>query len=49
MRALIRHLVRWHREAARNHARAGRRRQAEREYETVRRLAPYLAPPPRPT
>lgn len=45
MRALIEHVLHWHREAAQGHERAGRRQLAEREYETVRRIERYLAPP----
>ena len=43
MLALIERIVRWHRECAQGHARAGRPHRAEREYETVRRIENYLS------
>jgi len=43
MLALIEQIIRWHREAAQRHERAGRQEQAQREYETVRRIESYLS------
>lgn len=43
MLALIERIIRWHRDTAQRHERAGRQQQAQREYETVRRIEDYLS------